>query len=42
LESGVPGANDGESEEETKERRVRGERLREVLFGYVTRDLQAR
>jgi len=42
LESGVVGANDGESEEEKTERKVRGERLREVLFGYVTRDLQAR
>ncbi|GAA5843863.1 hypothetical protein JCM5353_007394 [Sporobolomyces roseus] len=42
LESGVAGANDGECEEEKTERRVRGEKLREVLFGYVTRDLQAR
>jgi symplekin len=44
LESGVMlgGVTEGESEEETAERRKRGERLREVLFSYVTKDLQAR
>ncbi|GAA5904392.1 RNA-processing protein PTA1 [Sporobolomyces salmoneus] len=44
LESGAM-LMDGEgevSEEEKDERRKRGEKLREVLFNYVTRDLQAR
>ncbi|GAA5940115.1 RNA-processing protein PTA1 [Sporobolomyces koalae] len=43
LESGVMlGSGEEESDEARQERRKRGERLREVLFGYVTRDLQSR
>ncbi|GAA5993793.1 hypothetical protein JCM5350_007671 [Sporobolomyces pararoseus] len=43
LESGVILLGDqNESEQEQEARRKRGERLREILFSYVTRDLQAR
>lgn len=43
LESGVILLGDqNESEQEQEVRRKRGERLREILFSYVTRDLQAR